>query len=131
MNNIPRYKALSPSERLKFQMPYINTTLLVDELTKLQHEEFNGKVRVHERSGMRKDRYSSISYNYYVALQIEQRINKRSSMEINISELFNMKSPSFNGILKNKSGSSPYKRRKGVGGRLGNNNQENWSNTYW
>ena len=131
LNNIPRYKALSPSERLKFQMPYINTTLLVDELTKLQHEEFNGKVRVHERSGMRKDRYSSISYNYYVALQIEQRINKRSSMEINISELFNMKSPSFNGILKNKSGSSPYKRRKGVGGRLGNNNQENWSNTYW
>ena len=55
-------------------MTYINTPLLVDELVNLQHEESGGRVRVYERSGMRKDRYSSLSYNYYVATQLESRM---------------------------------------------------------
>ena len=46
------------------------------ELVKLQHEETSGRVRVFERSGMRKDRYSSLSYNYYVAIQLETKIGR-------------------------------------------------------
>ena len=57
-------------------MPYVHTTLLIDELVKLQHEESGGRVRIYERAGMRKDRYSSLSYNYYVALQIENKMNR-------------------------------------------------------
>ena len=71
LGEIRGYKSLSPSERAELQLPYIHTTLLIDELTKLQHEESGGKVKIHEKSGMRKDRYSSLSYNYYVAIQIE------------------------------------------------------------
>jgi len=59
-------------ERYHFQLPYIHTTLLVDELINLEYEARNGVVRVKEKSGMRKDRYSSLSYNIYVAKEIER-----------------------------------------------------------
>ena len=81
------YSSLSPADKLKIQMPYINTTLLVDELTKLQHEESGGKVRIYEKTGMRKDRYSSLSYNYYVALQLENKLNKRQNAASAMDEM--------------------------------------------
>lgn len=68
-------------EKTMLQLPYINTTLLIDELVKLKHEDAgNGKIKIIERSGMRKDRYSSLSYNFYVALQVEsKKIRKRDN----------------------------------------------------
>lgn len=70
----------------------MHTTLLINELVKLQHEESGGRVRVFERSGMRKDRYSSLSYNYYVALQIESKVGKQRSNNTD-SEMFLFKPP--------------------------------------
>ena len=77
LSEIPAYNKLPANEKLIFQLPYINTTLLIDETVKLKHEESNGRVRVYERAGRRKDRYSSLAYNYYVATQIEARESKR------------------------------------------------------
>lgn len=94
LKDIRGYKSLNPPERLKFQLPYIQTTLLIDELIKLRHEESNGRVRVYERSGMRKDRYSSLAYNYYVATQLETKLNKKYNMDINGTDLFVIKPPS-------------------------------------
>ena len=73
------YNSLSDSDKMALQLPYIHTTLLVDELTKLLYEESGGKIKITERTGMRKDRYSSLSYNYYVAMQIENKMNKHQS----------------------------------------------------
>ncbi len=67
LSDIKGYHSLSPLEKVMLQKPYVHTTLLIDEFVKLQHEESGGRVRVYEKSGMRKDRYSSLSYNYYVA----------------------------------------------------------------
>ena len=78
-------------------MPYVNTTLLIDELTKLQHEESGGKIKISEKSGMRKDRYSSLSYNYYVAMQLENKIRKRNSTSIITEESFVIKPPNYTG----------------------------------
>ena len=72
------YSGLNPPERLKLQLPYINTTLLIDELVHLMHDESGGKVKVYERTGRRKDRYSSLAYNYYVATQVEAKAARRS-----------------------------------------------------
>lgn len=94
LKEIRGYKSLNPQERIKFQLPYIQTTLLIDELIKLRHEENNGKVRVYERSGMRKDRYSSLAYNYYVATQLETKLNKRYNMNVENTDLFVIKPPS-------------------------------------
>lgn len=79
LSDMKGYATLSPSEQTKLQMPYIHTTLLIDELVKLQHDESSGRVKVYERSGMRKDRYSSLSYNYYVVTKLESKIEKRRS----------------------------------------------------
>lgn len=88
---IKGYNSLSVAEKVKVQMPYIHTTLLVNELVNLQHEESGGRVRVFERSGMRKDRYSSLSYNYYVSTQLESKISR--SRKADYSEDFFMYKP--------------------------------------
>lgn len=102
LGDIRGYSSLSPAERIQLQLPYIHTTLLIDELTKLQHEESGGKVRIYEKTGMRKDRYSSLSYNYYVATQIENKMSKRNSVNISSSEMFVIKPPSFKGKAVNR-----------------------------
>lgn len=65
LSELKGYNSLTPSEKTSLQLPYIYTTLLIDELVKLQHDESGGRVRIFEKAGMRKDRYSSLSYNYY------------------------------------------------------------------
>lgn len=106
------YGALSATEKLQFKLPYIHTTLLIDELTKLQHEEAGGKVKIFEKSGMRKDRYSSLSYNYYVATQLESKINKRHNISLQSDEVFVIKPPQYTGKVVNKIN--------------GKNNQQRW-----
>lgn len=71
------YGALTSEERVAIQLPYINTTLLIGELINLQHEESDGVVRIYEKAGARKDRYSSMSYNFWVANQIENDLRAR------------------------------------------------------
>lgn len=101
LSEVKGYSTLSPSEKMKLLLPYINTTLLVDELTKLQHEESGGKVKVFEKTGMRKDRYSSLAYNYYVATQIENKMSKKASTSIT-SENFVIRPPSQKGKAVNR-----------------------------
>lgn len=78
IKSLKGYGNLSPSDQVMLTMPYINTTLLISELINLRHEETGGLIKISEKSGMRKDRYSSLSYNYYVANQLENKINKKS-----------------------------------------------------
>lgn len=90
---IKGYSNLTTAEQLQLQLPYINTTLLIDELVKLEHEEVGGKIRVHERAGARKDRYSSLSYNYYVAMQLEAKVAKKKATAIGEQEFFVIRAP--------------------------------------
>lgn len=96
LKDLKGYTNLNPPERMKFQMPYIQTTLLIDELVNLQHEGTGNKVRVFEKSGMRKDRYSSLAYNYYVATQLENKLAKRQSSSLNSTEIFAIRPPTTN-----------------------------------
>lgn len=102
LSELKGYSSLSAAEKMQLKLPYIHTTLLIDELTKLQHEESGGKVRIFEKSGMRKDRYSSLSYNYYVATQLESKITKRHSANTHASEMFVVKPPRYTGKAVNK-----------------------------
>lgn len=79
MCELKGYSQLNPVERTQLSLPYVHTTLLIDELTKLQYEEKDGRVRISERSGKRKDRYSSLAYNYWVSCQIENKMRKRNA----------------------------------------------------
>lgn len=106
------YTSLSPAEKIQFQLPYINTTLFIDEATKLKYEEAGGRVKLYERTGMRKDRYSSLSYNYYVATQIENKLIKRNNISSGDTQMFVIKPPA----------------QKKIGGeRFENRKQNKWS----
>lgn len=85
------YDKMSPSERTALQMPYINTGLAVNELVNLGYETVNNVIRVKEKSGCRKDRYSSLSYNYYIAQQVERNLERRNHKSSTFT--FNFKAP--------------------------------------
>lgn len=104
LSEIKGYGSLSPADKVKYQLPYINTTLLINELINLQHEEVGGKVKIYEKAGMRKDRYSSLAYNYYVALQIENKMNKRRAKNADTQSWFEIKAPtqSRSGVISGR-----------------------------
>lgn len=81
------FGSLEISDKLALTLPYVNTTLLINELVNLKHEETNGVVRISEKSGMRKDRYSSLSYNYYVAAQLEKNMQKDMWRDVGDSDI--------------------------------------------
>ena len=93
LSELKGFKGLNPAERLMLEMPYIHTTLLISELTKLQHEQTNGRIRVFEQTGMRKDRYSSLAYNYFVATQLEIKETKRHNKSAGERQLFAIRAP--------------------------------------
>lgn len=72
MQSIPGFNKLSLPEKMIMKSPYINTTLLANELIELKYESKDNVIRVKEMAGKRKDRYSSLSYNIHVAKQLER-----------------------------------------------------------
>lgn len=97
LKNLPKYKSLTDMQREELKLPYINTRLLIEELVKLEHETVGGKIRVHERSGMRKDRYSSLAYNFYVATQLETKLERKYSANLKSSDMFIIRPPKYTG----------------------------------
>lgn len=76
---IKNYKSLTINEQMDLQMPYLQTTLLIYELINLLHEIKGTNVRIYEKSGMRKDRYSSLAYNFWVQNQIERELQGKNN----------------------------------------------------
>ena len=71
------YAKLSPTEQAKLKMSYVQTTMTIYELVKLEHEVKNGNIKVMEVSGMRKDRYSSMAYSFWCATQLELKLKPK------------------------------------------------------
>lgn len=90
---IKGYNNLKLSDQMEIALPYVNTTLLINELINLRYEDSNGLIKISEKGGMRKDRYSSLSYNYWVACQLEKTIRKRSSSEDSVGDVFMFRAP--------------------------------------
>lgn len=76
LNDVKGYQSKSVEDKYRLQLPYINTTLLINELINLQHDDSSGYVRISEKPNMRKDRYSSLSYNLYVGSQLELELSR-------------------------------------------------------
>lgn len=77
-SDIKGFSKLTAYEKTKYKMPYVNTTLLVNELVKLEYEVKGNNVKLKEKTGMRKDRYSSLAYNYWVQCQLEREVLRKS-----------------------------------------------------
>lgn len=67
------WNKLSPQEQSHLIVPYIMTSMLINELINLEHTYNDGKVKISEKSGMRKDMYSSMAYNVWVVSEIQRK----------------------------------------------------------
>ena len=77
------YTKMNPKEQAVLNLPYVQTSLLINEMINLEHEINNNKVKLKERSGMRKDRFSSLEYSYWVVQELSLKLRpKQSSNEL-------------------------------------------------
>jgi hypothetical protein len=68
------YKNMTAVEQAMLKIPYVQTSFMVNELVNLEYTIVNNNVRIKEKSGMRKDRYSSLQMQYYVVQQLGLRL---------------------------------------------------------
>ena len=85
-DKIKGFAKMPAYEQMQYKLPYIQTTLLVYELINLEYEIKGVNVKITEKSGMRKDRYSSLAYNYWVQCQLEREMLRKQKTGFNASE---------------------------------------------
>lgn len=85
-DKIKGFNKLSSEDQLRYRLPYLQTTLLIYELINLEHEIKGTNVKITEKPGMRKDRYSSLAYNYWVQCQLEREVLRVQKTGFDISD---------------------------------------------
>lgn len=80
MENNKQYKALTPEQRFDIKLPYIQTSLLINELVNLEYTTQGAEIKIKEQSDKRKDRYSALSYGNQIANELELQLKKPASM---------------------------------------------------
>ena len=71
------YEKMSGEEKGKMLMPYIQTSLMQEEIVSLEYEVRDGYIKLHELRSMRKDRYSSLAYGVFFIKQQEKKLKKK------------------------------------------------------
>ena len=93
--NMKGYMSLPEKEKLDYLMPYIETDLLLNELMNLDVEIKGSDVKLTEKAGMRKDRYSSLSYNYYIMKKELEPLLKPERDYSNDHKAFRFRKPRY------------------------------------
>lgn len=81
---------LSDEEKAKLLMPYVQTSLLINELINLDYDVNSGLIKVKEKSGMRKDRYSSLMYGYSIVQELGHKLKPETVSDDIVSRLSKM-----------------------------------------
>lgn len=92
MSDNRAFMSLDATDRITLIQPYADTELLINELVNLEYEAKGAVIKVSERAGMRKDRVSSVGYNYYVMQQIE-RTYKTAAEGLNWGNFISFRAP--------------------------------------
>jgi hypothetical protein len=93
LNKIKGYDKLPEETKVKFRLPYIQTSLLINEMMNLEGEiTDSGLVKLKEQGTGRKDRYSSLSYLNFIATEIERKLKKTKS-DVDPAQFFLARKP--------------------------------------
>jgi hypothetical protein len=93
LRKIKGYDKLPEEIKTKFRLPYIQTSLLINEMMNLEGEiTDSGLVKLREQGTGRKDRYSSLSYLNYIATELERKLKKNKS-DVNPTQYFLARKP--------------------------------------
>ena len=87
LSKIRGYGTLSEMQQASMRMPYVQTTLLINELINLTHDTSNGLIKVKEKAGMRKDRYSSLQYGYALLQELSKGLKPKQNTNDLLSKL--------------------------------------------
>lgn len=79
------YKKMNLNQQIQYKLPFYNSDLTRRELVNLEGKINGADVKLSEKTGMRKDRYSSLAYNYWVQCELE-RINLRDKKEFTMKD---------------------------------------------
>lgn len=89
LSKIKGYDELPKEEQLDFQMPYFQTSFLVNEMINLERVDTdNNLIKLKEPSTKRKDRYSSLGYGIYIAKLLESQLKPKKTSDVDISKIF-------------------------------------------
>ena len=91
--NYKTYIKLPPKEQALYKAPYVQTSFLINELINLEHTINGANIKLSEKTGMRKDRYSSLGYNYWVVGQIEKKLKPKKTSSQSYNQLFKIRTP--------------------------------------
>ena len=88
VKKIRGYSKMTSRDQLILKLPYTQTSLMVNELINLEHEVKGTNIKIFERSGMRKDRFSSLEYNYYIVQQeLALKLKPKNSNMKNLADI--------------------------------------------
>lgn len=81
-----KYMLLPAEERVKQELPHVQTNLMINESINLEIEVVNGKIKVKEVGRNRKDRFSALIYGNWLISILEHDMlkSRQSSDESNV-----------------------------------------------
>ena len=91
IKKLPNYAKMSDREKADIMLPYVQTSLAINEMINLEYEIVNNRVKLKERTGMRKDRFSSIQYNNAVIQELNTKLKPKSADQ-DILDMFTIRS---------------------------------------
>ena len=77
---------MTTKEQAMLKLPYIQTSLMVNELINLDHEIKGTNIKIIEKPGMRKDRFSSLEYNFKICQELGFKLKPKNN---NVNDLVN------------------------------------------
>ncbi|MDV3426618.1 MAG: terminase [Bacillota bacterium] len=86
LENNKEYRDNSSENRALFDLPYVQTDLLINEMVNLSYEIKAGKIKLLEPSNGYKDRYVSLAYGNLFIKKMEEDLQGEGSQD-NLSEL--------------------------------------------
>ena len=92
-NTLKGFKNLSPEKKTELMLPYVQTSLMINEVVNLKYEIVGSKVKLSEKGNDRKDRYSSLAYANYIACELERDISKRAKQSVRENVVFRYRKP--------------------------------------
>lgn len=73
------YSKMTDREKILLKIPYVQTSLMVNELINLDHEVKGTNIKIKERPGMRKDRFSALEYSFKICQELTIKSKPKST----------------------------------------------------
>lgn len=93
IKKIRGYSKMSGVEQAYLKAPYVQTSFMVNELINLDHEVKGTNIKIKERPGMRKDRFSALEYNYMLCQELVIKDKPKKDTTTNYNQIFKIRAP--------------------------------------